>query len=156
MATASRAVQTYLAALFTTGLAPATTVYNGPRKRGGRPRQYLLVGVNGIDEDAPGLRSSQGPSPMGGGWREEEGEVDCTLVVWTGDAKGFATIRAAADSAVAACESAVNADPQLGGLLRPANNFAHLIALDVREAHTDKGPFVEAVFTIAYSTLLTS
>lgn len=155
MATASRAIQSYLAGLFTTTLAPATTVHNGPRKRGVRPKQYLLVGVNGIDEDAPGLRSTQDPSSMGGGWRDEAGEVDCTAVVWTGDADKLDEIRAAADGIVADCEAAVNADPQLGGLLQPANHFAHLTALDVREAHTDKGPFVEVVFTISYSTVLT-
>lgn len=155
MASAIRNVQAALVAKFTTAVPAGASVHNGPRKRGNRPSQYLLVGVNGIDEDAPGLRSAQERSPMNGVWREEAGEVDCTVVAWSGDPDGFGTIRAAADGIVAACEAAVNADPQLGGVLQPRNNFAELTALDIREAHTDKGPFVEAVFTISYSTVLT-
>ena len=155
MATAGRNVQSALVTLFTAAV-PGTTVHNGPRRRGNRPTQYLLVGVNGISEDTAGLRSTQAPSPMDGTWRDEAGEIDCTAVVWSGDADAFDQIRSTADSIVAACEAEVNADPQLGGLLQPANNSAALTALDIREAHTDKGPFVEAVFTISYSTVLTS
>ena len=156
MSTLTREVQNALVALFTTALDGVADVYDGPRKRTGNPTQYLIVGVNGLDESGPAVRSTQGPSTMSGDWRDEAGEIDCTLVTWTGDPDGLDTIRATSDTTIGLCEAAVNADRRLGGLLQPANNFAHLTALDLREAQTSKGPFVEAVFTISYSTVLTS
>ncbi len=155
MATATRDVQAALVNLFTSALrGDGVEVHDGPRVRGKQPSQYVLVGVNGLEEDGAGLRSVQGPSAMQGDWRDEAGEIDCTVVTWSGKAD-IPALRVKSDSAIATCEAAINADPQLGGLIKPANNFAHLTALDTREAQTDRGPFVEAVFTISYTTILT-
>jgi len=153
MATKLWDVRAALVALFAAVPAP-TVVYDGPRVRGNTPGQFLQVGVNGLDEDTAGMRAAQAPSPMSGDWRDESGEVDCTIVAWTGDTD-MTAIRTAAESIVASCEALVNADRSLGGLLTPANNLAELTALDVREQRTDKGPFVEVTFTVSYGSVLT-
>lgn len=130
-------------------------VFEGPRNRSATPKRYLLVGVNGIDELEAGMRSQQVPSTLSGdGWREEAGEVDCTAVAWTGD-EDMTTIRSQVEAIVDACEAAVNADRTLGGVLR-LTGLAEVTRIDVREQRTDKGPFVEAVFTTSYNTVLTS
>lgn len=153
MPSALRDVRAYLATLYDEA-NPDVPVYEGPRNRQPAPKCYLLVGVNGIDELEAGMRSAQVVSPLSGdGWREEAGEVDSTAVAWTGG-EDMTQIRDDVETLVAACEAAVNADRTLGGLLR-LTGFAEVTSLDVRESRTDKGPFVEAVFTTSYSTLLT-
>lgn len=131
-------------------------VYDGPRVRTETPKQFVVVGANtgGGEDIGPAMRSVQTPSPHDGTWRHEEGEVDCVAVAWAGDSD-LAALRTAARALVDACETAVNADRSLGGLLQPTNNFAEVTALEIREAQTDKGAFVEAVFTVSYGTLLT-
>lgn len=132
-----------------------TSVFNGPRPRSTAPKKYLLVGVNGIDELEAGIRTVQGQSTLSGPWREEAGEIDCTAVAWTGD-EDMTQIRADVDDIVDTCEASLLADRTLGGLLRLDTNLAELTRLDVREQRTTKGPFVEAVFTTSYTTLLDS
>lgn len=146
-------VRTYLAALYG-GANSGTPTYVGPRNRSNTPKKYLLVGVDGIDELEAGMRSTQSPSSLSGPWRDETGEVDCTAIAWTGG-DDLEQIRADVDAIVAACEAALNADPTLGGLLS-LTGFAEVTSLDVRETRTSKGPYVEAVFTTSYSTVLTS
>lgn len=156
MPSALRDVRSALFTLFTTTFtASATEVFNGPRVRSAAPKQYLVVGVNGIDELEAGMRAAQTPSPLHGTWRDETGEVDCTAVAWTGEVD-MTAVRSAVEGIVDACESAVNADRSLGGLLTLKSNLAEVTRLDVREQRTDKGPFVEAVFTVSYATTLTS
>ena len=156
MPSALRDVRSALVTLYTAKFAgTATKVFNGPRVRSAVPKQYLLVGVNGIDELEAGMRAVQNPSSLSGVWRDEAGEVDCTAVAWTGDTD-MTTIRAAAEGIVDACEIALNADRSLGGLLTLKSNLAEVTRLDIREQRTDKGPFVEAVFTVSYTTTLTS
>jgi hypothetical protein len=155
MPSALRDVRSALYNLYSEALT-GPVVFNGPRPRSTTPKEYLLIGVNGLEELEAGMRSSQGASDMGGGdWREEAGEIDCTAVAWTGDTN-MAAIRSAVESIVDVCETALRADRHLGGLLTPAHHIAEQTRLDVREQHTDKGPFVEAVFTVAYTTTLTS
>lgn len=155
MPSALRDVRSALYTLYDAALADPVIVFNGPRPRSATPKQYLLVGVNGIDELEAGMRSNQVPSPLSGDWRDETGEVDCTAVAWTGEVD-MTTIRSVVEGMVDTCESALNADRRLGGLLIPANNVAHVTRLDVREQHTDNGPFVEAVLTVSYTTTLTT
>lgn len=153
MPSALRDVRSALFDLYSEALG--VEVFNGPRPRSHTPKQYLLVGVNGLDELEAGMRSTQTPSTLSGDWRDETGEIDCTAVAWTGETN-MDGIRAAAESMVDLCESALLADRHLGGLLPMGHNTAEHVRLDIREQHTDKGPFVEAVFTISYSTTLIS
>lgn len=131
-------------------------VYDGPRPRSETPKRFVIVaaGSGTGDDTGAAQRSVQSPSPMGGGWRHEDGEIDCVAVSWSGDTD-LAGSRDAAREMVDRCEAAINADPTLSGVLTPSNNFAEVITLDLREAQTDKGAFVEAVFTVSYGTLLT-
>lgn len=148
-----RDVRSALASIYGTAL-PGVQVFEGPRNRSATPSRYLLVGVNGIDEFEAGMRSAQVPSSLSGdGWREEAGEIDCTAIAWTGG-EDMTKIRLHVEAIVDACETAVNADRTLGGVLR-LTGFAHVTGIDIREQRTDKGPFVEAVFTTSYTTVLT-
>lgn len=153
MPSALRTVRSALFDLYTEALS--VPVFNGPRPRSATPKQYLLVGVNGIEEIEAGMRSNQTPSSLSGDWWDETGEVDCTAVAWQGETD-MTAIRAAAKSIVDICETALRDDRHLGGLLVPANNTAEQTRLDIREQQTSKGPLVEAVFTVSYSTTLTS
>lgn len=156
MGSALWVVRPALFTLFSAAQPASVAVYDGPRPRGDTPKKFLLVGVNsGLDEGSEAMRAIQSPSAMDGGWRDEVGEIDCCAVTWTGD-DDMTAIRDAARDIVATCETAVNADPTLGGVLTLNNNQAELVRLDIREARTDKGPFVEATFTVAYATVLTS
>lgn len=133
----------------------APVVYDGPRPRGEQPKEFLLVGASSMEDDAaPAMRAVQGPSSMADAWRDEVGEIDCTAVAWTGD-NDMTLIRAAAKSTVDRCEVAINADPSLGGLTVLNSNLIELTGLDVRESRHEKGPFVEAIFTVSYRALLT-
>lgn len=155
MPSALRDVRAALASIYGAAVPSGVQVFEGPRNRSATPKQYLLVGVNGIDEFEAGMRSQQVQSPLSGdSWREEAGEVDCTAVAWTGD-ESMTVIRSQVEAIVDACETAVRADRTLGGVLR-LTGLAEVTRLDVREQRTDKGPFVEAVFSTSYSTVLTS
>lgn len=154
MPSALRDVRSALFDLFTEALDPVP-VFNGPRTRSAAPKEYLLVGVNGIEELEAGMRSGQAPSTLSGDWRDEAGEIDCTAVAWSGDTS-MDPIRAAAESIVDTCEAAIVADRHLGGLLTPAHHLASITGLDIRELRTAKAATVEAVFTVVYSTTLTS
>lgn len=148
-------VRSTLVDWFTTAFGGTdTVVFDGPRSRGNPPRQFLIVGASGEIADVPYARTVQQASPMGNLWREEAGEIDCTVVAWHGDTD-IAPLRTLVEDIVDTCETAINTDRTLGDLLT-MGNFAEMTGLEVREAQTDKGPFVEAVFTIAYATVLTS
>lgn len=145
-----------LAILEDAAASSGATVYDGPRPRGETPKLFLLVGANsGLEEGSAALRSVQSPSSLSGTWREEIGEIDCVAVAWTGEGD-MTTIRNDAKSLIDACEAAINADRSLGGVLTLRSNLAELTRLDIREERTDKGPFVEATFTVSYGTVLTS
>lgn len=147
-------VRSGLLSLFTSAFAASDTeVIDGPRKRGQTPRQYLVVG-NELGEE-PHARSVQQPSALAGGWRDELGEIDCTAVAWSGG-DDLAALRLTVEGIVDACETAIAANPTLDGLLQPASNHLELTGLDIREARTDRGPFVEATFTVSYATVLTA
>lgn len=155
MPSAFWSVRTALASRFTTAFAETDTkVYDGPRPRSTPPAQFVVVGASGEIADVPYARSAQQASPMGNLWREEAGEIDCTVVAWHGDTD-IGPLRTLVEDIVDTCETAINTDRTLGELLT-MGNFAEMTGLEVREAQTDKGPFVEAVFTVAYSTVLTS
>lgn len=150
-------VRTALVAQLTAALEDTdTVVFDGPRVRGNPPAQFLIIGASGEIADVPYARTVQAPSAMGNGWRDELGEIDCTVVTWSGGADELPALRSAAEAVIDVCEASINADRTLGGVLQPKNLGAEVTGLEVREAQTAKGPFVEAVFTIAYATVLTS
>jgi hypothetical protein len=153
MPSAIRDVRSKLFTIFDAALA-GTQVFDGPRPRSTAPKKYLVVGVNGIDEAEAGIRSTQVQSSLSGDWREEAGEIDCTAVAWDGG-DDMTKIRADVESMVDICEAAVVADRTLGGILTLNHSLAETTRVDVREQRTDKGPFVECVFTISYATVLT-
>lgn len=152
------AVRTALTDRYTTTFSgSATEVFEGPRPSGNTPQQFVIVGATSslVDESGIAARSAQQPSSLAGEWREEAGEIDCVAVAWSGELD-LDPLRAIVAGLVSSCEAVLKADPQLGGLLEPKSYLAELTALQITEARTAKGPYVEAMFTVSYGTVLTS
>lgn len=123
------------------------------------PKAYVLVGTDGGDtgrgENADeGATSNQVLSNMGPGtWRDETGEITSAAWVWSGNT-GFSDLRATAKNILATLESALWADPQLGGLLvKPG--FTGFGEVRVREEQGENGAVVRATFTVPYQALIT-
>lgn len=153
------AIRGALTALFA-GVLPGVVVHDGPIARDAPPRRFLLVGTDGGtdgtgDDLTDGTVVVQSPSPMAGGWMDEEGEIACSAWAWSGGTD-FPPLRADVAALVDACETAIRADPSLGGLLAPADRQAAVGQVRIRETQTPQGALVRAVFTVAYRALIIS
>lgn len=153
------AVRSALKELYIPALGSAVDeVFEGPRPKGTAPKKFLIVGARSslVDESGPASRSAQQPAATGdGSWREEAGEIDCVAAAWSG-VEDLEPLRDAVIAIVDICEIALKAHPQLDGLLVPADYQAEPTAFEITEARTTKGPYVEAMFTVSYGTVLTS
>lgn len=89
----------------------------------------VLVGVNDPDENgyATAVTGTQSWAQLGGKRRDETFAVHCSAVAWNGDSDTLAAMDAVY-ALLAACESAIVADPTLGGaiLYAPGIEATHL------------------------------
>lgn len=106
-------VQARLVALLPTLLGSGVTVFDGPsagREKG--TRQYVTVGYT---TEGTGGSYVQPDSPTSGDIREEQGQVECELVDWSGDLD-LPTKRTTVFGWANLLEAAVRADQTLGVL----------------------------------------
>lgn len=110
---AIRAIQAALVA----GLPAGTLVIVGPGNTSDTSN-VVFVGVGDPDETsyATAATGSQKWAQLGGGRRDETFQVHCSAVAWNGDSDTLAAMDAAY-ALQAACETAIVADPTLGGAL---------------------------------------
>lgn len=152
-------VRSALVDLFTETLD--VKVFDGPQSRAAVPKSYVLVGTDGGDtgqgEDGGDFATtSQELSPMGPGtWRDETGEIVCSLWVWGGSTT-FAPLRASATAVLDSIELALRSDRTLGDLLAPGGGYAELGSVRIREDQTENGARLRAVFTVSFRALLTT
>lgn len=156
------AVQTALAAGFGSVLAgTAVEQFLGPRPRSGNaPQQFLLIGADGGDTGLndgltdDGLVATHEPSDLGPGtWQDETGTVVCAAWAWSGK-QDFDPLRTQVQDMFNACAVWLLKNRDLNGLLQ-LPGLARVTGVRLRETPTSNGPFVRAVFPIAYSALIT-
>ena len=148
-------VRTALPGVFETAVAGLddVAVYDGPRAKGATKQRYIVVGAIVSPEGEPagdGGAASHEWSTMGPGERQEVGTIPCTVIAWHGSTR-FGELREAVAAIVDACETALVADPTLGGVLDDLHE-ADLTGVTVAETQTTKGAAVTAVFTVTYGT----
>lgn len=145
-------VRSALVDTFTAAVASDVIVIDGPRSSGSTPKQFVVVGAVGDDvlgvEPGDGAAASHEWSTMGPGERQELGEVQSTIVAWSG-ATDLEVLRDQVQAIADACEAAVVADPSLGGVLDDMHE-ADVTGLRVSEAQTTDGAVVAAVLTVSY------
>lgn len=150
-------VQASLVTLFQAAMPAGVKVHRGPRGRTANQKQYVLVGTDGgttgvESGDDSAMSAEQQQSDKGpGGWRDESGQVTCSVWVWTGSSKADVP-RADAQALYEACEAAVYGDRTLGGLTR----LSEVTRVSIREEQTSNGPVVRVVFAVDYLALITS
>lgn len=153
MSTAVDEVIAALVARFTAAL-PDVRVFDGPPATTTPMRDWLIVGSDGDDGDAAEVdqaESSLGP----GGWVDESGEVTCSAWSFSGSTD-VATRRAGALAVVEACEAALSADPSLGGLLVAGRARSAPSRLRLNEQQVSGGALARVVFTVTYTTTITT
>lgn len=127
-------------------------VVDGPKPEAVNHREFVLVGSTGEDEDGgviDRVSSDLGP----GTWRDESGEVICSVWSWSGG-NDLSQRRALALATTSTLIEAVEADPSLGGLLT-APQLAEVLDVRYQPRQTETGAIVRVVFTVSYRTLET-
>lgn len=138
-------VQAAVKALLTA--AVAVPVYDAADLIGEDARAFVTVGQAGEDDDT--ATAEQTPNGAGYPFRDEAGEIPCTITAWDGGTE-IAPLRATAKALLTACTSAVLANRSLSGLLS-APGLAEVTTLRLREGQTDRGALVDITFTVRYS-----
>jgi hypothetical protein len=141
-------------AVFTAALAsqPYVSVYTGPKPNSEYATEYVTVGYD--PEGSPGVDTEQVISPMGNRWIEEQGNIQCQVVCWSGE-DDTGTLLARADDIFDLLDAALAANPSLTGVLS-SGNFARVLGRASMTPVSDQnGVRVTLSFTVNYSTLLT-
>lgn len=125
-------------------------VVDGPVPAAANQSDLVLVGSAG--EDEPGGIITRELSDLGpGGWRNEIGEVVCSVFSWRGGGD-LPARRAAALDVARTLVDAVEADRTLGGLLRgPGVSTVGEVIYEPRQ--TEQGPIVRVQFSVTYQHL---
>jgi hypothetical protein len=142
--------------------AAGAKVFDGQRKVGATPKLFLVVGADSDDPfEAPDdvvdtlagsarqERAREGP----GDWRQETGDVLCTIVAWDGGTL-FGPLRAKVQTVLDACEAALLATPELAAA-DLVGAGAELGEIRLWERRSKDGSAVGVVFTVTYQSILT-
>ena len=132
-------------------LADATSVaqvFDGPSLTADSLTEYVVIGGTEDPGDNAG-EITQEWNGIGAKARQEQGEVQCAVLVSTGDD----TVKTARDRALAIrgeIETALRADPSLGGVLAPG--WAHLNESTAVQLRNTNGLAVRLPFRVTYQT----
>jgi hypothetical protein len=138
-----------LTALWTSALTDVQ-VADGPQANSDSGNDWLFVGANG---DAPD--ESTEAAAVDQSWMafaktmQETGQVTCAVVSRSGDT-GIPALRARAYAILATAETALRADPLLGGVVMQSYVSAHQYI----PAQTTQGAKARVVFTVTYQAQL--
>jgi hypothetical protein len=135
------------------GADPPVNVVDGPKVTAETGPLTLWVGVDAIDDATPIAANSEQQWMPGGGrrGRTEQLSVHCTVQAKSGSDE-IAPLRAQAAGVLAAAESALRADPGLGGLL--PNQDAAVTGAEWRQYPLNPGMAVRVIFTISATAIL--
>lgn len=125
-------------------------VLDGPVQSKDQLTRFVVVGWNGEYEgDALAGTFAADFANLGpSAGRNEDGQVECTLVDGSGDAP-FATLRTRAAEALGYVDSAIRADPSLG--LAPEVYNAQIAQAQWAQGSAARGSFVKVTFIVSYS-----
>lgn len=160
MATRLWDVRDRLTSIYTELLAAESgvEVFDGPMRPSAAKKTWVIIGSDGGDDggggDEDGAVARQTASRLSPPWRDEAGEITCSVWSWGGDTS-YVKHRATVSRIVDLCEASLVADRTLGGLLKPSD-IAEFGDLRVLEFQAKSGAVVRAAFTVAYRTLITS
>jgi hypothetical protein len=150
--TTSRWPSVYDALLTTFRVVSGLTVFDGPEfgLTADSVGEFVIVGGNGDPDGDPGA-ITQAWKGLGHNSRDETGEVNCAVIVQTGDTV-IKTSRDRAFVLLASLETALLADPTLGaavtaGWMLPINGTPE-------QRENSLGSYVRLPFTISYNTRL--
>lgn len=116
---------------------------------------FLMVGVEDPNgSEATSADVAQEWHGLGAKSRLEAGTITCAALAWRGNPgdAGQGEARAAAAAIVAAVESHLRADPNLGGLVPGLMWVGFGTRLRLVQDQTDAGPYALVVFDIAFKS----
>lgn len=130
------------------GTTSAQAVYDGPVNITAPPTDFIVVGGTEDPDDEPSS-FDQLWNGLGAKTKNESGEVTCAILVGTGDE----AVKVSRDRALAILgefETAVRADPSLGGVL--VGGWAHVSSGRHTQRLNSQGLYVRVTFTVSYQT----
>ena len=149
MTTKVDAVCLALTALWTAALT-TVRVADGPQANSDATADWLFVGADGDAPDEGMEGASVDQSWMAfAKTMQETAEVTCAVVSVAGDTD-IPSLRARAYAILASAETALRADPLLGGLVMQSYISAH----QYMPAQTTQGAKARVVFTVTYQAQL--
>lgn len=138
-----------LTALWQTAVTGAQVV-DGPQANSDASNDWLFVGADGDAPDESNEAAAVDQSWMAfAKTMQETGEVTCAVVSRAGDTD-IPTVRARAYAILAAAETALRADPLLGGVVMQSYVSAHQYIPVI----TQGGCKARVVFTVTYQAQL--
>jgi len=146
------AVIDYLVTAFTAAATlgaatPPVAVYDGPVETDAPAQLVLWVGMDDPDsEEAPiGAESESEWGSLGALARNEQITVHCVAEAWSGPTD-VATVRTSAFNIVAAVETLLRADVNLGGTL--PSGWAEVTGMQLRQNNVSQGAVARVAFHI--------
>lgn len=128
----------------------AGEVYDGPQATAEYPESFVVIGGTEDPDDEPSS-FNQDWNGLGARTKVEEGEVNCAILVGTGNtASGAKPSRDRALAILTEIEDKVRLDPTLGGTL--AGGWAQVSAGRFVQRINSQGIYVRVVFTVSYQT----
>lgn len=126
----------------------AEAVYDGPAVTSESVSDFIVIGGTEDPDDEPSS-FDQSWNGLGARTKNEAGEVTCAVLVGTGGDE----VKVARDRALALLgevETAVRADPSLGGVL--AGGWCHVSGGRHVQRLNSQGLYVRITFTVSYQT----
>ena len=126
----------------------AGAVYDGPLVTAEYASDFLVVGGTEDPDDEPSS-FDQAWNGLGARTKNESGEITCAVLVGTGDEQ----VKVSRDRALAILgefETAVRADPSLGGVL--IGGWCHVSSGRHVQRQNTQGLYVRITFTVSYQT----
>lgn len=131
-------------------------VFDGAIVGGGSVTSSVVVGGDGEPDGV------QRPVSFQSGWHDlgltmdEQGSVQCSIVVWSGDANPdtFATQRSTAYTILADVDAAIRSSVTAAALGVNQLLWCHIASGDLIQGVTSKGARTNLQFTVAYQALL--
>lgn len=142
------AVVASLAAAITAAVNnPLIPVFDGPMTSDPDALSYFVVGSDGSDGEVRAGQFTQSWAGLGARARDEMADVDCALVVLSGDEGTFAGVRDTAFGLLAQMETGMRSNfaTNVPGVL-----WQELTVGDVFQANTNRGPRVRIPFTVHF------
>ena len=125
-----------------------THVFDGPPNTADTLDEYVIVGGTDDPDDDAG-EFDQDWAGIGRQSKNETGEVTCAVLVGTGN-DVVKTARDRALVVVGEIETALRADPTLGGVL--SAGWSHLSEGRPRQRRNANGLYVRVTFTVAFQS----